>query len=183
MDPKKAITLGELLAARELRAAKQQAYVRQYAVPLISFMVNIPGPYKDTPLSTRIFEEGLRALDEELATRKIPQIYKEVGYYVTGAEGFIAVDYDALDLKKMLVAIEETHPLGRLFDFDVIGIHLEPLSRDSIGIAKRKCLLCDEEAHACSRSRSHSLEELTQKIQSMVDAYVQNGLSLETVSL
>lgn len=174
MGAMKAITLEELLAARELRAAKQLALVRKYAVPLISFMVNIPGPYKDTPLSSRIFKEGLIALFEELEAQKISQVYKQIYYYSTGAEAFITVDCDAIDLKTMVVAIEETHPLGRLFDFDVIGVHMEHLSRDSLGIAKRKCLHCDEEAHACGRSKRHSQAELNQKIQTMAEAYFRN---------
>lgn len=174
MNPIKAITLEELLAAREIRAARQQALARQYAVPLISFMVNIPGPYKDTPLNIRIFEEGIIALVKMLESRKIPQVYKQVSYYSTGAEAFIAVECDASDLKTMVVGIEEIHPLGRLFDFDVIGIHLEHHSRDSLGITKRKCLLCNEEAHACGRSKRHTLAELNQKIQALAGAYFRN---------
>ncbi len=176
----KAISLEELLAAREIRAAKQHALIRQYAVPLVSFMVNIPGPYKDTPLTARIFSEGLKALFEEIESRNISQVYREVCSYSTGAEAFIAVDYAATDLKTMVVAIEETHPLGRLFDFDVIGISMKHLSRDSIGIPTRKCLLCNEDAHACGRSRNHSLLELEQKIQAMADAYFRTRYSCIT---
>lgn len=174
MGTMKAITLEELLTAREMRAARQQALIKQYKVPLISFMVNIPGPYKDTPLTSRIFDEGLKHLSKEMESLKIPQVYKEVSYYSTGAEALIAIVCGETDLKTIVVGIEETHPLGRLFDFDVMGMDMKHLSRDSLGISKRKCLLCNDDAHACGRSKRHSQAELNQKIQTMAEAYFRN---------
>lgn len=168
-------TLEELLAARERRDAKQKALVRKFSLPLVSFMVNMPGADKNSLLSKRIFAEGVKAFFEVMNSKEIPQVYREVDFLPTGAEGYIVVDCSETDLKAMTVAIEETHPLGRLFDFDVIGIHSKHLSRDTLEIPKRKCLLCDEEAHACGRSRKHSPIELQKKIQMMADAYFGPG--------
>lgn len=164
-------TLEELLAARERRDTKQKALIRKFSLPLVSFMVNMPGPNKNTMLTKRIFTEGFKVFFEVMNSKDIPQVYREVNFLPAGAEGYIVVDCCETDLKGMTVAIEETHPLGRLFDFDVIGIHSNHLSRDTLEIPKRKCLLCDEAAHACGRSRKHSLIELQHKIQRMADAY------------
>ena len=60
------VTLPQMLFARECRAQEQQALLRQYHLPLISFTMNIAGPEKDTPLIRRGFQEGCGMLEEGL---------------------------------------------------------------------------------------------------------------------
>nr|WP_303163412.1 citrate lyase holo-[acyl-carrier protein] synthase [Mitsuokella multacida] len=36
----------------------------------------------------------------------------------------------------------------------------------------RRCLLCGEQAQVCSRSRRHSVEDLTKRISKMLSAYL-----------
>ena len=64
----------------------------------------------------------------------------------------------------MTVAIEESSQLGRLFDIDIIDINFEKLSRKSF----RKCLICEEQAQECGRSRKHSVEELQNKVEEIL---------------
>ena len=82
----------------------------------------------------------------------------------TGNELFIPVDSTAKKIKDITVAIEESSQLGRLFDIDVIDINFEKLSRNSF----RKCLICEEQAQECGRSRKHSVEELQNKVEEIL---------------
>ncbi|MEG0379594.1 MAG: triphosphoribosyl-dephospho-CoA synthase CitG, partial [Eubacterium sp.] len=56
--------------------------------------------------------------------------------------------------------LEESTPLGRLFDIDVQRSDGSKVSRKIIGLPKRKCLLCHKNAFECSRSRAHSVKDL-----------------------
>ena len=82
----------------------------------------------------------------------------------TGNELFISTNSLAKKIKNITVAIEEGYDLGRLFDIDVIDINFEKLSRKSF----RKCLICEEQAQECGRSRKHSVEELQNKIEEIL---------------
>lgn len=55
---------------------------------------------------------------------------------------------------------KETHPLGLIFDMDVLDANGIKFSRPTY----RKCLLCDRQAQDCARSRRHSVSELQDKI-------------------
>jgi len=74
-------------------------------------------------------------------------------------------------VKKLAAEIEETHSLGRLYDFDVLDADGKQISRVELGIASRKCLLCDNDAFQCGRSRNHGLSDLTEKIETMATQY------------
>ncbi|MCG8482108.1 MAG: citrate lyase holo-[acyl-carrier protein] synthase, partial [Clostridia bacterium] len=95
-------------------------------------------------------------------------------YRVTGAETFILSDEDVIKLKEILIDIEDNHPLGRLFDFDVIDKDFTFISRTAVGYEKRKCLLCDEDAAICVRSRSHSYEQLIKEVYFLTYSYFDN---------
>jgi len=86
----------------------------------------------------------------------------------TGNELFISVDSTDEKIKDITIAIEESSQLGRLFDMDVIDVNFEKLSRKSF----RKCLICEEQAQECGRSRKHSIEELQEKVEEILE----NGL-------
>ena len=92
----------------------------------------------------------------------------------TGHEAYFVVNTDARTLKAYTLQLENQHPLGRLFDFDVIGPDGSAVSREDLGNPKRKCLLCDEDAHVCARSKRHPMEELTKEIQSIADLFFQS---------
>lgn len=165
------VTLEQMLKARDERVEEQKNLITSYGLPLISFTVNMPGSKKNTDCSRYIFYEGCSALLNRLKDKGILPVYQETRDLPTGHEAFIAVDLDAHALKLLMLEIEESHPLGRLWDFDIIDRDGLSVSREALGHIKRKCLLCDEDAHACARSKAHSLKELLEKIRSMADAY------------
>lgn len=170
------VTLEEMLQARENRAGRQKQLIGRYAVPLISMTINIPGPQKSTPTSKYVFHEGYRILTSQLAVNQMTALHSETYNLPTGAEAYVAVHADARTLKKLVIAIEDGHPLGRLLDLDVIGPNGRAISRDELGLDKRKCLMCEQAAHACGRSRAHSLPELWGAIEALVDSYTRNHI-------
>jgi len=170
------ITLTELLESREQRAAYQQRLLA--ADPgscLISFMINMPGEIKYCALTIRLHQLGMAAIEEQLAQAGADVWYQEVRPLLTGIEGYLCVAGDAAAVKELMCGVEERHPLGRLFDIDVLAGSGRAISRVQQGALPRKCLLCEEEAALCARSKAHGTEELIAKMREMLDRYELHG--------
>ena len=48
---------------------------------------------------------------------------------------------------------------------------LDRQGRQSLGESQRRCLLCDEPAHACARSRRHDTDLVVARVEQMIDAW------------
>jgi holo-ACP synthase len=114
---------------------------------------------------------ALRALMKAMADRSWKVLNWEVRFDPTGPEALLVVNAEARKLKQVMTRLEEEHPLGRLWDLDVIDPLLGAISRKTLGLTARRCLLCAEEAHACGRSRAHSLQELQNAIEEIIHGY------------
>jgi len=168
---KGAIDLPTMLAAREQRALHQQeAARRHHGLPLISLTLVSPGPVKQGLRQQQSMRAALAAIDHCLSQALWPALERNVWWRQSGPEALYVVNAEATALKAALVALEENHPLGRLWDVDVI-VAGKPLSRQALGLEERRCLLCDEAAHACARSQAHPLESLLQLIEERIDAF------------
>ena len=152
------ITLQDILSARENRVAKQKELLQKYGKPLICFTMNIAGPVKLSPDIAWGFALGNRWL--RLQLKDLPLLHQEEIQLPTGCEGYYVVDAPAEMLKLRAVQIEESAPVARLFDMDVIGCDGKKLDRTGLGFPERTCLICGMNAHICSRSRAHSVEDL-----------------------
>jgi holo-ACP synthase/triphosphoribosyl-dephospho-CoA synthase len=149
----------EILAEREDRARRQKELLDIYGPPLLCLTLNIPGPYKNFPWARRCFFEGLETLKQNLRAEALGLRHEEWFEGAAGYRGFIAAEAGELALKDLALHIEETHPLGRLFDIDVLGGEGK-IPRTAAGAEERKCLICGGGAFACGRSRAHTVEEL-----------------------
>lgn len=159
---KRAVTLEEVLAQREERMVaieKVQAEYPKHAV--ISYQLNVPGPIKNDAQLLFAFEAGLQQI-------KDAQLIVDWRENVTGPEAILIHEDNAEATKRAMIQIENHFPLGRLFDLDVAGV-----DRKALAMAPRKCLICEEPAHVCSRSRKHGLEEVLEKIYVLITAYQQ----------
>lgn len=163
------VSIQDVLAARDERAARQQRFLSKHAAPLISFTMNIAGEIKHTPEIERAFCEGVQLVRRQLERMQAPVLAYEEKAVFTGCEVLWAVQADAEELKKRMCLIEETHALGRLFDLDVIAADGTHLSRTS----ERACLICGNPVRACARSRAHTADELFQKAQNMIQNHFQ----------
>lgn len=150
-------SLTEILDARSRRDKRQKTLLSMPGSRcLISFSLNIPGEIKRFPMAILAFEEGLREIRTAVSVH--PLLYFEESRENTGPEAFFLLDGDAPEIKRKMVSIEENHELGRLFDIDVLGPDAVPLSRSGFGLPPRSCLICGENAKACARNRTHSME-------------------------
>jgi holo-ACP synthase len=167
--PCSAVSLNEVLAAREERAARQAAALSKFGKPLVSVTIVMPGPVKDGWLPRRAMEMAVKALDGSIGANKWPLLSREVLWRRTGPEAIHVVDIDAQILKSAAIDLEEHHPIGRLWDLDVITTSGTPLSRSQLAKPARRCLLCERAARECARTRRHSWSDLLERIRKMVD--------------
>nr|WP_321502250.1 citrate lyase holo-[acyl-carrier protein] synthase [uncultured Dethiosulfovibrio sp.] len=161
-------SLESILKAREERWELRQELVKEHQKPLLSLSMVIPGPDKNRPGALDGFIAIFRTVEESLGDRVlwVSQVYGE-----DGSSRHWVVDMAPRELKALSVGIEETHPLGRLADLDVLGETGEPLSRVDIGYPPRKCLLCGRSAKECGASRSHRLEDLVGEVDRILSSF------------
>ena len=167
MEEIREVGVADVLRARDERCLRQQEMLKAYGLPLLSFTMNIAGPVKTDGLIRCAFFEGVSCIERTLKARRIDVAGAIQTLAFTGSEQLWAVDADASALKRWMVEIEENHPLGRLFDIDVLNEAGEKLARG----VHRKCLLCGGEVHACARSRAHSAQELYLRARGIIRDY------------
>ena len=165
------VVLTDMLDCRERRAKKQNDYLARYHTTVISFCMNIPGPVKTNADITKVFQSGVSGIKDYLKKSQI-QILDCTEYNEkTGNELILATDTtDSRTLKEAMTAIEETHPLGRLFDIDVIAPDGTKLSRNTF----RRCFICNAQAQECASSRKHSVPEMQEFIDSKIQEYLES---------
>ena len=162
------VRLQEMLAAREHRCYLQSQLLSQYKKSLISFTLNIPGPVKVLPGVPEAFATGCQRIEALLKERLVLIQHMETIKEKTGYEAFYNVDANPDFIKELMVSLEDQDRVGRLFDIDVLRTDGSKVSREDLGFAPRTCLLCSQPAHVCSRSRRHSVKELTDEITSIL---------------
>ncbi len=162
------VVLTDMLDCRERRSLKQNEYQNKYHTTVISFCMNIPGPIKTNPDITRVFQSGVQEILRFLQNSGI-QILESIEYNEkTGNELLLAVDCtDSEHIKNAMTHIEETHPLGRLFDIDVLNPDGVKMSRNIF----RKCFICNCQAQECASARKHSVPEMQEYIDSKIQEY------------
>ena len=188
------ITLNELLASRDARHATQQKLLAEHSgKTLVCLTVVMPGSVKRNQQSLTAAHAAVEAMRKALAVKENKGLFPletpeppeplvpiespaptllELDLE-TGYEAYLITPMPLLEAKRIAVNIEDTHPLGRLFDIDIINADGVPVSRDAIGEKPRRCLVCDHEARYCMRMRWHKQEEIWAKINEMVDNYVE----------
>ena len=186
------VTLEQLLKSRDNRAKHQKDLLDSYpGRSLLCMTVQLPGPEKRNRTSLAIALAGVEAVRNAFTPE-----YEELRDLETGYEAYFLVSLPAPDAKRLACRIEDTHPLGRLMDIDVLcasvsptagenyfsqgfaknhfspaiaePTHADAISRQDIGLEPRKCLLCDNEVRYCMRAKTHTTAELLARIEEMV---------------
>lgn len=175
-DDGQPINLEQMLLAKEKRVENQMIAINRYHYPVISLSLVIPGAIKNSSGSLFLFKEAITALHNCFIANAIALIDEQHYHYVTGSEAIISVPCSIDKLKQLCIDIEDNHPLGRLWDIDVI----DPLSQRSVSRSKfnhrsRQCLVCQEAAKICSRAKKHSLEEIFLAIERRIKDYLDSS--------
>ncbi|MDD4135035.1 MAG: citrate lyase holo-[acyl-carrier protein] synthase [Eubacteriales bacterium] len=165
------VTVGDMAAAREARAAKQRQMLQSGGMPLVCLTMNIAGPEKINGLIRQAFEEGMALVLDMLNAHHAQVTHREEQLAPTGPEAFFCVQGDPRQIKGLTVRIEDRDSLGRLLDIDVLGLDGTKVSRADIAQPPRRCLLCGEPVVACARSRRHSAGELFAAAMGLVRAH------------
>lgn len=165
------ITLDKLLASRDRRVEMQQKLREKYPnMTIVCLTVIMPGNIKRNLSSLIVSQVAINALLNRLEGNIVDVVTRDLE---TGYEAYVMTDLSQQEAKLLACDIEDNHPLGRLFDIDILDIDGVPVKRETVGSNPRRCLMCDNEARYCMRNRTHTPQELNAKIQQMVDAYVQ----------
>jgi holo-ACP synthase len=162
--------LHELLGARERRYRLRCARAAEpSAAAIAEIAVVIPGLPKRTPALEAIFDRAVALLAALTGAAPRDRLEDEAGDYalfVLSGRSDARADARADEteevaraLKRAACRIEEAAPWGRLLDIDCHVAGGRKLGREAIGLAPRRCLLCDAPHDACIAARRHPLAE------------------------
>ena len=180
------ISLNQLLESRDARAEHQKDLLGRFpGKSLLCLTVQLPGPEKRNEQSLAIAKAGVSAIRQAFQPD-----YEELRDLETGYEGYFLVSLPALEAKRKAVEVEDNHPLGRLMDIDVLhgvpeenyfsqgfaknqfsSAGVKAISREEIGLAPRRCLLCENEVRYCMRAKTHTTSELLERIEQLLKEY------------
>lgn len=168
------VTLEEMLAYREDKVRRQEELQKKHKnTVIVALGMNIPGPKKTSPGILKAFTAGAEALDRSFAHEKIRVIEEAAIKDKAGlCKLYAAESQDPYLVKRITVYLEENHPLGRLYDIDVYDGNGRGVSREELGIAARRCLICNKDAKICGRNRSHGVEELYERVEEIIETWL-----------
>lgn len=118
------VTLEQLLQSRDERVQHQKDLLGTHpGKSLLCLTVQLPGPEKRTEASLKIARAGVEAIRQAFAPE-----YEELRDLETGFEAYFIVPLSGQDAKREACQIEDSHPLGRLMDIDVLFATAHPES-------------------------------------------------------
>lgn len=159
----------KILKARENRQNNLLKMMNNDSVYVI-LKANIPGEVKRTNVARFLVNLFRKRLNETFFVKRSRFFSDFDGFY-----DIYEINCDDIkNIKLLCVNIEDSAPLGRYIDIDVYQNSLKSISRSELGIANRKCFLCDNDAHVCARNQTHSYEELENKLIDDVVDYIYN---------
>ncbi|WP_305768005.1 citrate lyase holo-[acyl-carrier protein] synthase [Candidatus Epulonipiscium viviparus] len=146
----------EFLYAREQRVAHQNELCSQHPQKtLVTLKINYPGLEKSNYINDSI----IKALAAEILSYYPEIVYHESYESLEGLIYHFIFDASLTATKEEMVSLEENHQLGRLVDIDVYNLGAA-ISRKDLGLPVRKCFICSNDAHICSRARTHSIDAI-----------------------
>ena len=172
------VTGYDILDAREVRANRQKQWLcEQKDCCLVSVTMNIAGAIKSTPLICSGFSAGMELVDDMLRNLGVAVCRAEQWLLKTGCEAFRLVRGSPLELKRVMIGLEESSPFGRLLDIDVLGSDGVPLSRTQLGLPGRRCLVCGAPAQECGRSQRHSYDQLRDTTNRIIRTFLEERMA------
>lgn len=166
------ITLQELLDSRDNRRATQLRLLAENpGATLIVITVVIPGSVKRSEDSLEIAGAACRAVEQKMGEEVTVALKRDL---LTGFEAYYLTSQSPSLTKEAASYIEDTHPLGRMMDIDVLDSAGNQVGRADNGRQPRRCLLCDKDARVCMRAFTHSQKELLDEIHRRVTIWKTN---------
>ncbi|EGO65473.1 triphosphoribosyl-dephospho-CoA synthase CitG [Acetonema longum] len=169
--PSRQVSLDDVLAAKEQRAAVQAELRQIYRTPVVSITVNMPGNVKYSQETADLVYRALEQIRRPLRSAGLILLEERLCHMPAGPTAILAARGEAAVLKEISVELEDTLPYGRLLDIDVFDAQGAQLSRDTLGIKPRTCFICSERASDCMRARRHTAEEILAAVRRLLQLF------------
>ena len=156
------------LATKAQRAARQAEWLGHYQQPVIALTLVTPGAVKDSIRYRNMMGVALQACDQLLWKRRWKTLDRQVLWLPTGPEALWCVEHSASEINALCTELLQTHPLGRLWNIEVICPQQGRQAQDD---RTRRCLLCDDVAQTCESLHRHDAEEVVTRVEQMIDAW------------
>lgn len=129
---------------------------------LIIIKSNMPSSLTNKPINYYLNAIFLNFLTYQVEFEVFKKYESHDGPYI-----FLKIKDKNIELKRTLINIESSHPLGRLIDLDYYLESNKSVYRSDLYYPQRKCLLCDKDVFICMREGNHTPLELENKIHSL----------------
>lgn len=168
MKDSKITAMQKMLDAKENRYYKIKALTEKYNLPVLSFMLNIPGEDKNFEDAVIFHEKLIKKIKNILEKEDIKILWEEYNNLNTGMEYLAVLNGEGKFIKEKMIGLEEESREGRLLDIDIYDKDFSQISRSSLGLSERKCIICDDIARTCIKKERHSLNELEKKVREIL---------------
>lgn len=120
-----------LLAVKAQREARQSELLTHYQQPVISLTLVTPGAEKDSIRYRNMMGVALQAFDQLLWKHRWQTLDRQVKWLPTGPEALWCVEHSASEINALCTELTQSHPLGRLWNIEVICPTEGPQGRSS----------------------------------------------------
>lgn len=169
MKDSKILAMNRMLEAKEKRYYKIKALTEKYEAPVLSFMLNIPGEDKNFEEAVSFHKKYVEKIKNLLEEKKIKILFEDYENLITGMEYLAVLDGDGRLIKKLMMEVEEASLGGRLLDLDIYDKDFSQISRSSLGLPERKCIICGDTARTCIKKERHKIEELEERVREIIE--------------
>jgi holo-ACP synthase/triphosphoribosyl-dephospho-CoA synthase len=168
--------LEAILAAKEERWARKLSLAASLnagnlagAVSLAVLTLRLPGPLRTSPGYVETALSLHLSFARTLRERGIPLLREDFLIGGDGPESYIAAGLEPVELKRLSLAWELSHPWGDLADLDIMDSTGSPVNRADLGYPGRSCLVCGEEAFLCVKERRHGIGTIEARIEAILE--------------
>jgi len=145
----------KLLEDREHRGNRLQDTFDRNMPSVIMLTLNIPGRKKTPDGSEALFRWGKRQLEKILSAETCFDCRDNAGWFAV-----LSCSEPPESVKKRTIEIETSVPAARLLDIDVYNREHRQISRTTLGLSQRRCLICHRAAMECIRNKNHDSTEI-----------------------
>lgn len=151
---------------------RQSQLTRKYELPLIIVKTNISNELNENEQAHFVYKLALDEVKKKLTLLNAMVLEHEDALNSSNLESvFVVRGVTTSNLKRAMVNIESSHPLGSLINIDIIDPQGYAVSRRGSQMEPRRCILCQYPASYCSMNHRHSVEEIKHKIKSIIAQY------------
>lgn len=168
MKDSKILAMNRMLEAKEKRYYKIKSLTEKFESPVLSFMLNIPGEDKNFKEAVDFHKKYIEKIKNILEENKIKILFEDYEDLITGMEYIGVLEADGREIKKLMMEVEEASIGGRLLDLDIYDKDFSQISRSSLGLPERKCIICGDTARTCIKEERHDIRELEEKVREII---------------